>query len=1045
MRQTAFAVVLLLLAACRDGRGEPPAAESSPPATPVPEASPPVELLPGQSQDVELTSGAVDSYLLALEADVFVRIMVEQFDVDVVARLFDPQGDVLIRLDRLSSTRPEQIRWVSAAPGSYCLEISAWRPDAGGDYRVRFDESRPATERDRKGQIAELLFAEGDGLRREPDPDSRLEAETWLRQAADLWRGIDDRSRQADGLYLIASVQRRRDRRLAITTLETALSLLDAGADGGQMAEVLYKLGQLHYLEGEARRALELLTRALPLQQQAGHTRGEARTHSYLGLACKVLGDIPQALEHYRLALDLFRALKDPEQQARALHNLGKSYMSTGLLPEALDNLEQALDLRERLGTARDIASTLTAIGQVHVERGQLDRALDAQLRALTLSRQARNRGLEALALSDIALTYQALGRLEEALDLFEQAFGFFKDLGRRLDQAFTLHNIGWVLDALDQDARAADNYRQALALFEAIEHRQGRIMTLRAMALVERQSGDLALARRHLEMALAEIERLRTKPQSRTLRYSYFATKQSYYEDYVDLLMELHSRRPDAGHDAEALTASERARARSQLDALAESGADLKRGAEPELVEREKTLESEIASLEIHRQQLLEDGANQPRLAAVERRLRSLVFEHDRTQAKIRVASPRYAALTQPRPLTAADIQRQVVDPGTILLEYALGEERGYLWAVTPGEVRSFELPPREVIEKVARRAHKLLSSSRHLTTSKVPTELALEKLSRMLLRPVAGLLDDKRLLIVADGALQYIPFAALPAPLADADAASRPATEAPPPLGESHEIVSMPSASTLAVLRRQIGTRRRPPGTVTVFADPVFEREDPRFDEGSSDPSSSAVRGTTEPEPRRYDRLIYSRREADDIISLAAAESTFVATGFEATRDAVMSGLLADFRFLHFATHGVLNTAHPKFSRLVLSRFDREGHERDGFVYAHEVYKLELAADLVVLSACETALGAEIRGEGLLGLTQGFMYAGAASVLVSLWNVDDQATAELMAQFYRKLLVEDMRPVAALRAAQAAVRRQKRWQAPYFWAGFVLQGEWR
>ncbi len=1025
---TAIAIALLLLTACRGGDGEP----SAEPATAAPEA---VELTPGQAIDVELTSGAADSYLLALDRDTLVSITVEQSAVDVVARLFDPQGNVLITFDRLSSTRPEPVRWVTAAPGAYCLEVTAWRPDAAGAYSVELDESRPATERDRAAQLAELLFADSDALRRQPDSHSQRVAEVNLRQAIYLWRDIDERSRQADGLYLLANVQSQRHPRLAITTLETTLDLLAADTDAGQMGEVLYRLGHLHYREGEARRAAELFRQALPLTRRAGHGRGEARVHGYLGVVYKTLGDLTRVLDHHRLAIGLYRELEDLPEQARSQHNLGKCYLSLGMLQQALDNLEQALGIREHLGSPGDVASTLAAIAQVYFRRRELLPALETQLRALSLSREAKDLGLEALALSDTALTYQDLGRFDEALELFKQAHAYYRELGHLHGEATTLHNIGWVLDALDQDEAAAEYYRQALELSEAAEYRHGIILALRGMALIARQQGDLEPARRHLETALAEIERLRAKPRSHTLRYSYFATKQSYHEAYIDLLMELHRRQPDAGYDAEALAASEMARARSQLDALAESGADLKSGAAPELIEREQALGDEIAALELNHQELLED----------KRRLRSLVLEHDRVRAEIRVASPQYAALTQPLPLTAAGIQRQVVDSHTMLLEYHLGVERGFLWAVTPEEVRSFELPARAVIEKAARQAYKLLRTS-HRTTSKVPTELALRRLSRLLLRPVVGLLEDRRLLIVADGALQYIPFAALPVPQAnDQGSVPRAMAEAAPLLGARHEIVSMPSASTLAVLRRQIAARQPPEGTIAVFADPVFERDDPRFEQGSSEPSSSAVRGALAPSPRRYDRLIYARREADDMLSLAPAEGTFVATGFDATREAVIDSPLADYRFIHFATHGVLNSAHPELSRLVLSRLDRQGRKRDGFVFAHEIYNLELAADLVVLSACETALGVDIRGEGLLGLTQGFMYAGAASVLVSLWNVDDQATAELMAQLYRKLLIEELRPAAALSAAQAAIRRQKRWQAPYFWAGFVLQGEWR
>ncbi len=1039
----------LILLACdaRDDSTVPP-----PPAIPPPPAvtAAAVEtaprgrpLAPGQTHQGTLSGGAAGVHLLALEADVFVRVLVEQSGIDVVARLIDPAGNPLIEFDKKASRRPEQVLWVTAVPGIYTLEIMAFgQPAAGDRYRVRFEAARPATEQDRKRHAAELLFAEGERLRHRPDADSWRRAEGELRRAVALWQELGDRTRHADGLYLLARTYAHRDPQLAIETFEATIALLDDEADHYQKAAALQRLGSLHYQAGELQRAVERYRQAIPLR--AGNLRGEATTYNDLGLTHKMLGETSEALTNYRLALERFRQLDDPLNEAVALHNLGKGLLATGLLPEALDRLEQALEIRQRLELASRQAATLIAIGQVRVKHRQLDRALDAQRRALALARQAGDPNLEAVALSDVALTYIELKRFEEALDLYRQALQSFQASGNRHDEAMTLHNLGRALDALGQDAGAADHYRRALALFEAVGHRHGRIMTLHGKALVERQLGHWGLARSHHETALAEIERLRTLAQSHTLRYSYFATQQDYYEAYVDFLMALHRATPGAGHDAEALAASERARARSQLDALTESDADLRRGAPPELRERETALEEEIESLEIQRQRLLDEGVGRSRLSAIERRLRSLFLEHDRVQGDIRRASPRYAALTQPQPLDAAQIRR-VVDRDTLLLEYDLGSERSYLWAVTPDRVHSFELKPRQVIETAARRAYRLLSSS-HLTASKVPTELALDKLSRLLLRPVADLLVDKRLLIVGDGALQYIPFAALPEPVAgDPVPAAGAAGAHTPRLGERHEIVSMPSASTLAVLRRQIGARRPPRGTVAVLADPVFELSDPRFQQQESEPASSTVRGPATPGGRRYDRLVYSRREADDILALAPAGETFAAIGFEASRDVVMSGRLADYRFLHFATHGVLNTERSELSWLVMSRFDRAGRERDGFVFGHEIYNLELAADLVVLSACETALGAEIRGEGLLGFAQGFMYAGAASVLVSLWNVDDQATAELMARFYHRLLIEGLRPAAALRAAQAEIRQQKRWLAPYFWAGFVLQGEWR
>jgi CHAT domain-containing protein len=255
------------------------------------------------------------------------------------------------------------------------------------------------------------------------------------------------------------------------------------------------------------------------------------------------------------------------------------------------------------------------------------------------------------------------------------------------------------------------------------------------------------------------------------------------------------------------------------------------------------------------------------------------------------------------------------------------------------------------------------------------------------------------------------------------------------------------MPSASMLAALRDQLEGRPPAEGLLAVLADPVFELDDPRV-RGlpSSTASGTRVRGRLKPAPRHFERLAFSRFEADRILALVPPAESFKATGFDADRTVVISGRLSGYRLLHFATHGELNTEYPELSRLVLSRVDAQGEPRaDDSIFAHEIYDLDLPADLVVLSACETALGAEIRGEGLLGLTQGFFYAGAARVLVSLWKVDDEATAELMAHFYESLLARGQQPARALREAQAAIRGQKRWRAPYYWAGFVLFGEWR
>jgi CHAT domain-containing protein len=373
-----------------------------------------------------------------------------------------------------------------------------------------------------------------------------------------------------------------------------------------------------------------------------------------------------------------------------------------------------------------------------------------------------------------------------------------------------------------------------------------------------------------------------------------------------------------------------------------------------------------------------------------------------------LRTGDPRYAALTQPRSWSAAEIRRGLLDRDTLLLEYRLGEERSYLWAVTPDSLTGFELPGRATIEREAVLACGLLARSQS-STAELSAVPRLAALSRLLLGPVAPLLPGKRLLVVADGILQSLPFAALPEPAGSAPGDGE-------PLIARHEVVTLPSVSVLGVLRREVAGRAPAPKTLWVLAAPDFG-------------------GLFPPLP-------HTREEAAAILALTPASQSFAVLGREASRAAVLRGALKDYRFLHFATHGSFDD--PGGGQLVLAQTDGR-RETNGFLHLADIYELDLRADLVVLSACQSALGREVRGEGMMGMTRGLFYAGAERVLVSLWNVDDRASADLMRLFYHGILAQGLSPAAALRAAQDAIRRQPGRHAPYYWAGFTLQGEWR
>jgi CHAT domain-containing protein len=407
-------------------------------------------------------------------------------------------------------------------------------------------------------------------------------------------------------------------------------------------------------------------------------------------------------------------------------------------------------------------------------------------------------------------------------------------------------------------------------------------------------------------------------------------------------------------------------------------------------------------------------------------------------------------------------------LDNNTLLLEYALGKERSFIWAVTPTSIKSYELPGRSEIEGAAERFYQAVTTNENRNLQLQAAAAA--DLGRLLLAPVAQDLGRKRLLIVSQGLLQYIPFAALPDPAVNRQPVEhrgtidkkKPATDTYQPLIVRHEVVQLPSASVVDILRSGTANRETAEGAVAVLGDPVFQKEDPRLNLGggkSSEASpptpgrsndgaearSDVNRAAWESGLQSLERLPFSRREAEAITALAPQGKSLTALDFDASLATVTSDDFARYRIVHFATHGFLNNVHPELSGIVLSLVDSAGQPQNGFLRLHEVYNLKLRADLVVLSGCRTALGKDVRGEGLIGLTRGFMYAGTPRVAVSLWTVSDEATAELMRRFYEGMFVKGLRPSAALQAAQASMWRTEWWSAPYYWAGFILQGEWR
>ncbi len=986
---------------------------------------------------LERMIGGLDThrYRIALSPGLYLRIAIAQRGIDVVVTVLDPAGRRVAQIDRPNGPYgPETVSVIAEAEGDYLIEVrTAQKLVAPAKYLITATERREATAEDRRRVAAEYAVSEAEELRFRETADSLSQAVEKFSQAINIWRSLGERYEEAIAVY--------------------------------------------------------------------------GRGWSY-----RLLGDYYNAICDLHQAASQLESLQDRHGEAVARSWLAWTYIDVGENEQALERFRQALPTYESLGNLRGQAVTLYGIGTTYALTSEPEKALEYFERSLELRRKAGDRSGEVLTLSAIGMTYNYLGRPEMAIDYSQRSLELSHTMSSLQIRVNPLSKLGWAHLTLRHLDESRDYYEQALRICQSIGDRASEIPVRYGLAQVEMERGRLDEARRHIEASLEIVESLRGRNSSLELRSTYLALKQDHYQLYIELLMRLHRGNPTAGHASAALQVSERARARSLLDALSEAQIDLRSGVDAKLVAEERRLQRKLNDMSAAQMRLLSGKYTAEQAAALDANVRETIDLLDETRANIKRTNPGYAALTQPQLVSVERIQRELLDDGTLLLEYALGEERSYLFLVSPSSLQTFTLPPRAEIEARARRVYDLLSArapdsrggtpqQRQARLAEADAELPRQaaELSRMILAPAAAQLGEKRLLIVAQGALQLIPFAALPEPesgragervsegargqetrgnssfLSPSHSPTLPLSRSPAlplsstPLLVKHEIVNLPSASTLAALRRETAKRQPAPKTLAILADPIFETGDERLKL-----SEAQTQRATQPDPDQpgqtaaqhrpqhlaraieafgeandefaFPRLTSTQWEAEQIAKLAPADQVFKALSFDANRQLATSGKLSDYRIVHFASHSFINARRPDLSGIVLSLVDQRGQEQDGFLRLHEIYNLKLPADLVVLGGCRTGLGKEIKGEGLMSLTRGFMYAGAPRVIVSAWEVQDRPSATLMVKFYRYLLgPKQLSAAAALRAAQIEMSRDKQFAAPYFWAGFTLQGEWK
>ena len=821
--------------------------------------------------------------------------------------------------------------------------------------------------------------------------NKRAAAADHYNRAVQIWRELNDKRGEAQALTALGEVYTIDDKPVEATTaLQNAETIWRSLNDRTGLANTLLDRGLLAVRQGQWQSSLSLLSEAdAAVTEKDAEPFLAGKIAANFGEIYEAYGQLEVALNYFQEALTRYR---DGAHDKRAIVDLsnkvGRVQARLGNYAEARDQIQQRLNLA--LETKNDLTIGLCHedLGRVWLEERSYEPAHTEFVTAISYYSKAPDERAMARAQMYLGDTEQGLGNLLPAATAYKKALGFFEKNPDYTNEAALRFGLG------------------KLAL----------------------QQGRFKDAEDNLQRSIDLTERLRGNAWSKDLRSSLLASVHDRYESYVELLMTRNSMKPDATLVTRAFEASESGRARALIDSLHDFST-LRQPADRTLLKEEAKLQAKEQQLIDRRASLVSQGGSDEEIARLNQDLTQVHSNSEALEARINNDAG-VSSFLQPGSLGYEEIRKELTDAETSLLSYSLGTQKSFAWLIDKDGLHSFELPDKETIEIAGDRVLSLLKTPANDQTERDQLQSSIDDLSRLVLQPIAGKLSTSRLIVVADGILQYVPFQILKA-------------GADEPLISKVEIVETPSASALALVRRQHLHSPRSGKLLVGFGDAVFSPEyTPAGSTAANLDETVQTRSHSRSKLSKLPRLFNARRELLAISDLAGDDSSFYLE-YNATRENLLNLDLSQYRILHVVTHGVLDAQRPELSGLVLSLIDRDRQPITGFVSLADIYKLH-APELVVLSACYTALGKKQDGEGLVGVTRGFMYAGASGVVASLWQVDDSATAELMKYFYANMLQQGMGPAAALRDAQNKIRSQPKWSSPYYWAGFTFQGDY-
>lgn len=1009
----------------------------------------------------EIANSRTDTYILNIKSESFFVVELEQNGVDLKCTLGSPKNS-LLEIDRIKANQGKEEFCYIFEPGTYTLSIhSAIRKEVKGKYKLLTRLEAINSTSTKQFNVQKSLF-EAERMRNSGEEELIERSEKTYLESLDYYNSINNKEKQLEILVALGAIQFEKDHKeKALSFYREALLIAESLNDSYWFGKILNGMGDIYFVEREIEVAKTFFQRALEKKRTCGDVSGEAESINNLGSVEWYLGENQKALDLYNQSLKLIQLTNDKVMEGIIHHNLGSVYDLLGEYETAIYHYQLGLELQK--GVPFGEVHALIMLARAYNSLGNTNEALTNYNRALVIADNLKNNLVKTTALQHMAAIFTNLNDNEKAKEYYTESIALSESSGDTTAKAIAYAGLA-KLDYMEERYDVAlKKYDIALTLIKQVKDIETELNVIYGIAAAEYKTGNLKNSERNIKNAIEVIEKNRIKFDTPEIKSAYFATKNDYYSLYISLLMDYFQKTKNVKYSEKALEINEKWHARSLLDILGESqitSHNINNKEDKSLMLKKDTLEKLLRSKIEKEIEIISVGYSGEELSKHKNEIIKLKSDLTSVESEIRKNKSQFGQYKNSKPLTAQDI-RNLVNDNTLILSYHIGKENSYVWGITSRSMEAVSLGNSAEIISLSKKIHIALAARatwldfedeevRNQRIAQADKDYLglLQQMTKIILKPLSGLFREcKKIVIVTDGNLNYVPFSTLSSPNSLED------SENYVPLITTHEITTIPSVSSISIMRQQPTRQIKDIVSVAAFADPIFTFDDPRIEKiqkpiNEKPPEETlaytnvqrAIGKMSVFRGAELTRLRWTRNEVMELKKLSPNSKIWL--DGKATLSELMKVNNYDFDILHLASHGVFNLAQPELSGIVLSLLDKNGNKIPCFLSGKDVLNLK-APQIVVLSACSTALGKDVPGEGVVGLAQAFMCAGAKKVVTTLWNINDQATSELMKEFYANLLIKKMSVGESLRQAQLHMFQTQQYKHPYYWSAFTVQGE--